>query len=130
MAPPRPPPTAALLTAVGGGLIAVAAFLEERTPGAVPRLFGVPAAGSVGGLVAGVAAALAGVLMLTTPPSRRSLGVVALACAVASVPLAFGGFVVGFVLVAVGGAMPFARPRPEMAVVPSPSATGRSPPWT
>jgi len=126
----RRPLLAATLTLVGGGLIAVAGlFLSAHGMGVV----GVPdlsrpwylAGGGVGLLTMAV-----GGSMGVRPGRRRLLGAVALACAGASVPLAFGGFVAGYLLTATGGALAVARPTPRATPPAAPSSTGPAPPWT
>jgi hypothetical protein len=118
------------LTIAGGALVSAAGAYLWRT-GAVPNgVFVLPEAAFLAGTGVGVAIVVVGMMMGAFPRLLRPLGGVALAGAAASLPLAFGGFVVGFVLVAIGGGIA-ASPRPPVAIVtPAAPVPGRAPPWT
>ena len=121
---------AAVLTTVGGGFLLAGGLALWLVGSILSRLFGLSSPLFLAGAVVGMVAILTGVLMAFVGRGRRILGAIGLGCAVASIPLAFGGFVVGFVLVAVGGAIALARPRRSVVVVSASSPSGRPPPWT
>lgn len=119
----------ATLTMAGGVLVLLGgwALLAWNTPldsvFALERLYGL-------GVVLGVALVVVGGVELLLPRTRRVLGLTALFLAAGSVPLAFGGFVVGFLLAVIGGTLaivsrPVAGGRPSDPVVAEPA-----PPWS
>ena len=121
---------AGVLALVGGGLIVVGALVLWRTATALNPVLGLPAPWYLAGAAAGLLSGLLGGATLVAARHRRSLGAGLLACAAASLPLAYGGLVVGFLLVAIaGGIAAAAPPRPVPGVPPGTSA-GPSPPWT
>jgi len=126
----RPPLLAAVLTAVGGVFVLVGGLLLWRAGTVLVTVFGLPRPWFVGGVVLGLLTIATGVLLRVANRGRRVLGAFAIAFAVASIPLAFGGLVLGFGLTAVGGAMAAARPAREGMVRTSPVPSGRPPPWT
>jgi len=121
---------AALLTMVGGAFVLAGGLVLWVVGTVLAHVFGLSSPVFLGGVVVGVVALLVGGLLWLVPSARRALGAVALACAVASIPLAFGGFVLGFVLTAVGGAIAVARPPRTVVVVTASHPPGPSPPWT
>jgi hypothetical protein len=124
------PSLAAILTLLGGGFILGGGVVLWTLGTGLALVFGLSRSWYFGGFLVGLmVVALAG-LMWLAPGTRRVSGAAAIACAAASVPLAFGGFVVGFALTAIGGAIAVARPPPRAVVVPSPSSSEPSPPPT
>jgi Family of unknown function (DUF6114) len=124
----RRPLVAAGFTILGGAFIAAGGFVLWAIGTILAHVVGLSSPLFLVGLLVGLVTIVAGVLMLAVPRAARGMGAVALACAVASIPFAFGGFVLGFVLTSVGGALALARPR-RVVVVTGP-AQGPSPPWT
>lgn len=125
----RRPPFAATLTMAGGVLVLLGGWtlLAWNTPldrvFALDRLYGV-------GIVLGVALVVVGGVELLVPRTRRVLGLTALLLAAGSVPLAFGGFVVGFLLAVTGGTLAIVA-RPASGSRPSdPGVAGHAPPWS
>ncbi len=116
------------LTIVGGAFIAAGGFVLWAIGTILAHVFGFSSPLFLIGLVVGLIAAVAGALMLAVPRLSHVLGAVAIACAILSIPFAFGGFVFGFVLTAVGGAMALARHR--IYVIAAAPGQGPSPPWT
>ncbi len=126
----RPPPyLAAVLTVLGGAFIAAGGLVLWALGTVLATVFHFSSPVFLLGLLDGLVTVVAGGLMLTVPAARRLFGGVAMACAVASIPFAFGGFVVGFGLTAVGGAIATARPLARTVVTTFPGM-GRPPPWT
>jgi len=78
------------------------------------------------GLVVGILTLLDGFLMVALPSAHSLWGIVAIVCALVSIPFAFGGFVLGFLFALIGGilAILWHPPRPfrgitvEARVVP------------
>jgi hypothetical protein len=126
---PRPPLLASVLTVVGGAFIFAGGLVLWIVGTVLAHVFGLASPLFVVGVVLGAVTIAAGGLMALVPRAVRPLGAIALACAVGSIPFAFGGLVVGFVLTAVGGAIAVARPRRQVVVVHA-SSSGPSPPWT
>lgn len=126
---PRPLFPTVLTIAGGLGVLAGGLLLWSGAGPFVPVL-GLSRAWFLGGAALGILTVVVGALLALVPAYRRPLGAVALACAVASIPLAYGGLVVGFVLTAIGGAAATTRPQRPRAAVPGPTPTGRAPPWT
>ena len=122
---------AAVLTIAGGVFVLTGGLLLWLVGTILAHLLGLSSLLFLGGVLLGVVTIVVGALIWLLPRAHRVLGAVALACAAASIPLAFGGLVLGFVLTAVGGAIAFARLRRTVVVVEGrPVAPGRSPPWT
>lgn len=126
----RPSLLAGILTVVGGGFVLAGGLVLWALGTVLSHLFGFSSPVFLGGVVVGLVAIGVGALMGVIGRGRRVLGAIALGCAVASLPLAFGGFVVGFLLTAIGGAIALARPRRPTVVVTTASAPGPSPPFT
>lgn len=121
------PVLAGALTVVGGAAITAGALAVGVAGSPLARVFGLPLSLYPIGLALGISSLAAGALVLAVPRARRPLGVLAIGCAFASLPFAFGGFVLGFGLTAVGGAIAASRRGgPTSPTAPS----GRSPPWT
>lgn len=124
------PVLAAVLTVVGGAFVLAGGLVLWVLGTVLAHVVGLSSPWFLGGVVLGVLTVGTGAAMWLVPRARRVLGWLALGCAVASIPLAFGGLVVGFVLTAIGGAISAARLRPRVVVVAHPSSSGPSPPWT
>lgn len=129
MIPSRAPLLASVLTVVGGAFVLAGGLVLWAVGTVLAHVFGLASPLFLVGVLVGAITIGAGGLMAVVPRAARPLGAVALACAVASIPFAFGGLVVGFVLTAIGGAIAVARPRHRVVVVHA-SSSGPSPPWT
>ena len=105
------PIAAGVLTMLGGvfiffGGIAIA-FL-----GAIFALFGFVSSLFLIGLLLGALTVLVGLLMIAFPSGHAVWGILAVALAFASLPFALGGFLLGFLLTLLGGALAFRWRRP------------------
>ncbi len=125
---PRPI-LAAILTAVGGALITTGGFVVWLFGAALEHFFHFSTPLFVVGVGVGLVTMACGGLMAAVPRLRRSLGAVALACAVLSIPFALGGLVLGFGLAAAGGALAIVQVHFPVTAPGNPP-WGRPPPWT
>ncbi len=114
---------------LGGALILANGLLVWLLGLLLAHEFGIPSSLFVIGALLGVVTIAAGVLVVFLAPVRRALGGVIVACAIASLPFAFGGFVVGFVLAMIGGTLALVRPSLTYWVRGRGPTSG-SPPWT
>lgn len=123
----RRPLLAAILTIVGGFFIALGGLVLAVVGTVLAAVFGFPAGWFYVGLVAGLLTMGLGGLMLALPSSRTTFGIATLVFAALSIPFAFGGFVIGFLLAVIGGALAIVGwPRePDLTHPPGPA-----PPWT
>ncbi len=105
----RRPAFAAMLTVLGGLFVVGGAWTLVSSETALDRVF---ALGPLyrAGVVVGVLLVAFGGLGLAVPRTHRAAGAVVLALATLSIPLAFGGFVAGFVLSVMGGTFTFLGP--------------------
>jgi len=126
----RPPLLAAVLTMLGGAFVLAGGLVLWLLGTVLAHVLGLWSPWFLGGVVLGFLTVAVGGLMGVVSRARRPLGAVALACAVASIPLAFGGLVVGFLLTAIGGAIAISRPPRRVVVVQASPSSGPSPPWT
>ncbi len=120
---------AAAMTGVGGALITTGGLVLWLIGTVLAHVFHFSSAVFVVGVLVGLLAMACGGAIALVPRARRLLGAVALACAVISIPFAFGGFLLGFALTAAGGALAIVQPRFPVAGAGSPP-WGRPPPWT
>jgi len=123
---PRPV-GAGVLTIIGGFFVLIggAAF---AVLGLFFAIFGVVSRLFLLGLLVGVLILLMGVLMVALPSAHSVWGFLTICLAVASIPFAFGGLIVGFVLTLFGGILAVRWRRPvdriinaEARVIPPPS---------
>lgn len=106
------PMAAAVLTILGGFFILGGGFLVALF-GAIFAIFGFLSALFVLGILVGLLSLLTGFLMLAVPSAHVIWGVLAIVLAVASLPFAFGGFLLGFLLTLVGGFLALRWKRPS-----------------
>jgi hypothetical protein len=123
------PLAAAILTIVGGTFIAIGGIVLATIGTILAITIGLHSALFYVGLVAGLLTIAMGGLMLLVPSANTVLGIATIVLAVISIPFAFGGFVIGFLLALFGGVLatlwkPLVVRRRE--AVPS----GPAPPWT
>jgi len=116
-----------VLTIVGGFFILVGGFFFALI-GAFFALFGLVSGVFLLGLLVGFLTLLMGLLMLAAPSGHTIWGILAAVLALVSIPVAFGGFLVGFLLALIGGILSVRWKRPvdhiltvEGRVVPPPS---------
>lgn len=126
----RPPLLAAVLTMVGGAFVLAGGLVLWVLGTVLAHVLGLWSPLFLGGVALGLLTIAVGGLMGVLARARRPLGALALACAIASIPLAFGGLVVGFVLTAIGAAIAISRPPRRVVVVRASPSSGPSPPWT
>jgi Family of unknown function (DUF6114) len=122
------PVVAPILTIVGGGFIAVGGAVLAFIGTILATVFGFSSALYLVGLAVGLLTIAAGALLWLLPSGRRPIGIVVMLLAALSVPFAFGGFVVGFLLAVMGGVMAIVT-RPPNGPVPASPAAARAPPW-
>ncbi len=122
------PLVAAVLTIVGGVFIALGGLVLAVFGTVLAVLLGIHSGWFFLGLAIGLVTILLGALMLVLPPARTPLGIVTIVLAVLSVPFAFGGFVVGFLLAVAGGTLAIAGKASGHVGGAPPS--GAAPPWT
>jgi Family of unknown function (DUF6114) len=102
-----PPPVfrpvgAGVLTILGGFFILLGGLLVSFL-GVVFALVGVFSSLFFVGLALGLLTMLVGVLMMVLPRAHLAWGILAVLFAVASLPFALGGFLLGFLLALIGG---------------------------
>jgi hypothetical protein len=119
---------AGALVFLGGIFILVGGLVLAFVGTVLATVFGFVSAWFLVGVLDGVAVLAVGALLWAWPRAARPLGVVAIALAALSIPFAFGGLVVGFLLTLFGGVFAVgSRRRPiEVQVVSTP---GKAPPW-
>ena len=69
------------------------------------------------GLLVGFLTLIVGFLMLAVPSGHTVWGVLAIVLALVSIPVAFGGFVLGFLLTFIGGILALTWKRPASRVI-------------
>ncbi|MEM0129153.1 MAG: hypothetical protein QXG65_03195 [Thermoplasmata archaeon] len=97
-----------------GGIVYLASAVVVAVAGAIAGVAGVlprlPLAGTVAGLlIAGILTVVFGYLLRTEPGLRLFWAIVLIAIALATLGVAFGGFVLGFVLTLIAGLLALAR---------------------
>jgi len=99
------PKTAAILTIVGGVFV----LLGGLALAAIGAIFSFLLGGLTGlffiGLVIGILILVFGVLMFVKPEMKLIWGILTIIMAIVSIPFAFGGFLIGFILSLIGGIM-------------------------
>lgn len=110
------PVAAAALTFIGGLFIILGGFLFALL-GALIALFGYLSSVFLLGILVGFLALVVGALMAAVPAGHTAWGLLAIVLAVASLPLAFGGFLIGFLLTLIGGIMAIRWKRPVDRVI-------------
>jgi Family of unknown function (DUF6114) len=124
---PRPV-AAGLLTILGGFFVLVGGFLFALI-GVVFAVFGIVSGIFLLGLLVGLLTIVMGLLMIALPSGHTLWGVVAISLAIVSIPVAFGGFIIGFLLTLIGGILSVMWkrridriPTAEWRAVPPPSS--------
>jgi|SRR5580658_984099 hypothetical protein len=107
---PRPI-TAGVLTIIGGFFILLGGVIFALL-GAVFAIFGVVSGIFLLGLLAGLLTIIMGFLMIVAPSGHTVWGVLAIVLAIVSLPVSFGGLVVGFLLTLIGGVLAVRWKRP------------------
>lgn len=123
-----PRPVGAAVLTILGGLFIIGGGLIFAFVGALFAVLGFVSAFFLLGLLVGVLALIVGLLMVVVPSGHTVWGILAIVLALASLPFALGGFVIGFLLTLVGGILALRWKRPavrayitEGHVVPPPS---------
>ncbi len=93
-----------MLTIIGGFFIILGGLLFALI-GAVFAIFGYLSGIFLVGLVVGFLTVLMGLLMIAVPGGHTLWGVLAIGLSIVSIPLALGGFLVGFLLALIGGVL-------------------------
>jgi hypothetical protein len=120
---------ASVFSVLGGAFILAGGLLLWLVGTVLAHLLRLSSPLFIVGVLVGVVAMAAGALLPFVARARRPLGAVIVACAVLSIPFAFGGFVLGFVLAAIGGTLALVRPAGGVWVRARGPTSG-SPPWT
>lgn len=110
------PVAAGVLTILGGFFIVVGGLVFALI-GAVFAILGFFSGIFLLGLLVGVLTILVGFLMLAIPSGHTVWGVLAIVLALVSIPVAFGGFLIGFLLALVGGILAWRWKRPVERVI-------------
>lgn len=96
------PAAAGILTMVGGAFIILGGIFFALI-GAVFALLGIFSSVFLLGIVVGILTVLVGVLMIAIPAGHTVWGLLAIVLAVASIPFALAGLIVGLFLTFIGG---------------------------
>ena len=107
---------AGMLTIIGGFFIVVGGFAFALV-GVIFAIFGHSSGIFLLGILVGFLTILMGLLMIAVPFGRIVWGVLAMGLAIASLPLAFGGLLVGFLCALIGGILSVRWKRPVDRVV-------------
>lgn len=110
------PVGAAVLTFIGG-LFILAGGLIFALIGAFFAVFGLVSGIFLLGLLVGLLTLVMGVLMIALPSGHAVWGLIAIVLALVSIPVALGGFILGFVLTLVGGILAVTWRRPAERVI-------------
>jgi hypothetical protein len=107
-----------VLTVIGG-LFILGGGLIFAIVGAVLALFGFWSGLFLLGIVVGFLTLIVGVLMIVVPSAHSLWGILAIVFALVSIPVAIGGFVIGFLLTFIGGilALTWKPPTPTVITV-------------
>ncbi|MGA8275111.1 MAG: DUF6114 domain-containing protein [Thermoplasmata archaeon] len=118
---------AGVLTIIGGFFIILGGLLFALI-GVFFAVFGFVSGIFLLGLLVGFLTLVMGLLMIAVPSGHTVWGILAIVLAIASLPVAFGGFILGFLLTLIGGILALRWKRPaagvltvEGRVVPPPS---------
>jgi hypothetical protein len=112
-----PRPVGAGVLTIFGGLFILGGGVIFAILGAIFALFGFVSNVFLLGLLVGFLTILVGVLMLVVPSAHAVWGVLAIVFAFVSLPVALGGFVIGFLLALIGGILSLTWKRPLERVV-------------
>ncbi len=124
-----PRPVAAGVLTIVGGFFIILGGLVFALLGAFFALLGFVSGVFLLGLLVGFLTIIVGLLMVAVPSGHTVWGTLAVLLALVSIPVAFGGLFVGFVLTLIGGLLALRWKRPvdrvitvEGRVVPPPSS--------
>jgi hypothetical protein len=112
-----PRPVAAGVLTIVGGFFIFGGGVFFALVGTVLALFGFFSGIFLLGLLVGVLTVIAGLLMLAVPAGHTVWGALAVILALASLPVALGGFLIGFVLTLIGGILAVTWRRPPERVI-------------
>ncbi len=107
---------AGVLTIIGGFFILLGGFVFALI-GAVLAVFGFVSGVFFLGLLVGFLTLIVGFLMLAVPAGHTVWGVLAVVLALVSIPVALGGFLIGFLLTLIGGVLALTWKRPVDRVI-------------
>jgi len=107
---------AGVLTIIGGFFILLGGFVFALI-GAVLAVFGFVSGVFFLGLLVGFLTLIVGFLMLAVPSGHTVWGVLAVVLALVSIPVALGGFLIGFLLTLIGGVLALTWKRPVDRVI-------------
>ena len=110
------PWVAGVLTIVGGFFILAGGFFFALV-GAVLAIFGLGSGLFLVGLLVGLATVVVGLLMVALPSGHTAWGILGIVLAIVSIPVALGGFLLGFLLTLVGGILAVKWRRPAEAFI-------------
>jgi hypothetical protein len=123
---PRPV-GAGILTIIGGFFILLGGIVFAVI-GAIFAVFGFWSGIFLLGLLLGILTILIGFLMLAVPGAHTVWGVLAIVFALVSIPVAIGGFLVGFLLTLIGGILALTWKGPRVGVITVEARTVPPPP--
>jgi hypothetical protein len=107
---PRPV-GAGVLTIIGGFFILLGGFVFALI-GAIFAVLGFVSGIFLLGLLVGFLTIIIGFLMLAVPSAHTVWGILAIVFSLVSLPVALGGFVIGFLLTLIGGILALTWKRP------------------
>ena len=120
------------LTILGGFFVLVGGAVLALFGAILGFLFRFDASFFFVGIAVGLVTIVVGVLMALVPRASKIWGALGIVLALVSIPTALAGFVVGFLLVLIGGILCFTwtrpPPAPEFRVIPPNPAPPPSPP--
>jgi hypothetical protein len=107
---------AGVLTIIGGFFVLLGGLVFALV-GVLFAVFGLVSGVFLLGLLVGFLTLLVGVLMLAVPSGHTVWGILAICLALASIPVALGGFILGFLLTLIGGILAMTWKPPVERVV-------------
>jgi hypothetical protein len=122
-----PRPVAAGVLTIIGGFFVLVGGVAFALLGAVLTLFGIVSGIFLIGLLAGLLILAMGGLMLAVPSGHTVWGVLTIGLALVSILVAFGGFLIGFLLTILGGILALRWRRPVDRVIDAEARVVRPP---
>ncbi|MGI0130525.1 MAG: DUF6114 domain-containing protein [Thermoplasmata archaeon] len=107
-----PRPVGAGVLTILGGFFIVGGGLAFALIGSLFAIFGLVSGIFLLGILVGLVTLIVGVLMIALPSGHFVWGGIAIVLAFVSIPVAFGGFIVGFVMTLLGGILAVRWRRP------------------
>jgi len=123
---PRPV-SAGILTILGGFFVLLGGLLFALL-GVVFAFLGLVSGVFFLGLGVGFLIIVFGILILAVPPGHTIFGIVTVLLALLSIPVAFGGLVIGFLLTLLGGILAITWKRPVERIITVEARTLPPPP--